>query len=378
MNILFYENLVNPERGGVQRVTYILARELTQRNGYNCYVAHNEYDDFIDEAIFKSVYFCNGNDTILEEYIKENKVEVVINQLARHRGVVEMLSKICRRCNIKLISCLHISPNSSLESCRYSNIYFFQEYLRSKIKRLILSIKRIDIQELRCAYQKSDRLVVLSPLYIKQIYDLLKVSGDKVVSIPNPLPFQNDANTSKKDKVVLVVSRMTENPKRISIVLKIWESLQHQLVGWNLYLVGEGSHVSIYKRWCVQKGLRNIHFVGRQDPAPYYEKATMFLMTSAFEGFGMTLIEAQQFGAIPIAFNTAPVFKDIIHDGEDGFLVPEGNIELYKNIIVKIANNSTLRDKLAESAKKSSYKFAPAVIVNEWENLLQSLISKNK
>lgn len=375
MNILFYENLLNPEKGGVQRVTYILAREFTQRCAFNCYVAHVENDDFRDESVFKRVCYCNESPKLLEEFIRKNKIDVVINQLARNYRDVELLSKICKKYNIKLISCLHISPNSSLDSCRYSNICFFNEWLRSKIKRLILSIIRVDIRELRYAYQKSDRLVVLSPLYIKQISELLKVNSKKIVSIYNPLSFEN-SNIDKKEKIVLVVSRMVENPKRISLVLKVWDSLQHQLSGWNLYIVGEGSHLPNYIKICLNKGLKNVHFVGRQDPRPYYEKATMFLMTSAFEGFGMTLIEAQQFGVIPIAFNTAPVFEDIINHGENGLLVPEGNIELYKKAIIEIANNIALRDKLAANAKISSFRFAPEVIANEWKKMLIPLVTK--
>lgn len=378
MNILFYENIVNPESGGVQRVTYTLAREFTRQNCDNCYVAHYAYDDFADDSVFKGVLFCRNNSiTLLEEYVIKNRIDVVINQLARNCQVVKILFEICQRYNVRLINCLHISPNASMESCHHLSRFFLKDYFRAKIKHLILSVNRIDLKELRYSYQKSDKFVVLSPLYVKQICDLLKVDGEKLVSIYNPLSFQNTTATNK-EKIILVVARMKENPKRVSLVLKIWELLQNKIPGWSLYLIGDGPQLSFYKELCEEKKLINVHFLGRQDPRPYYEKATMFLMTSAQEGFGMTLIEAQQFGVIPIAFDSPAVFGDIIINGENGFLVPEGNLKLFANIITNIVSDDSLRNKISINAIKYSHQFTPNIIVNEWTRMLTPLVAKAK
>ena len=43
---------------------------------------------------------------------------------------------------------------------------------------------------------------------------------------------------------------------------------------------------------------------GQKNPEPYYNEASIFMMTSSFEGWGLTLTEAQQYGCVPLAFHS--------------------------------------------------------------------------
>ena len=57
------------------------------------------------------------------------------------------------------------------------------------------------------------------------------------------------------------------------------------------------------------KGLRleRIFFEGRQDPRPYYRESSLFMMTSLYEGWPMTINESLQFGCVPFAFDVNSV-----------------------------------------------------------------------
>lgn len=376
MNILFLENLVNPEKGGVQRVTHILATELTSR-GHACYVAHSEYDNYKDETAFKKILHFDGDSSILKNFIIENNICITINQLARCRSFVRVLYALQKELKFYIITCLHTSPTASIDSCRYNNTQFIKEYLRAKIKHLILSFKRIDIDELEFAYQHSDKFIVLSPSYIPQIKKMFPVNHNNILSISNPVTY--DINTHEpfhKKKEILVVSRMNENPKRISLILRLWHNIHKVLPDWELYLVGEGSHLSYYKKMAHKLNLERIYFEGRKDPSPYYKRASIFLMTSSFEGFGMTLIEAQQWGIVPIVFNTCTAFKDIIQNQEDGLLIPEGDFSSFISAICELTQNTTKRNKMAHNAIEASKKFNKEKIVSQWEDLFLSLINK--
>lgn len=376
MNILFLENLVNPEKGGVQRVTHILATELTLR-GHACYVAHSEHDNYKDEKAFKKILLFNGDNSTLKDFIIENNICIAINQLARCKNLVRSLYTLQKELKFHIISCLHTSPTSSIDSCRYNNIRFVKDYFRAKIKHLILSFKRIDIDEMQFAYQYSDKFIVLSPSYIPQIEDTFPVNHNNILSISNPITYDVDTHELfPKKKEILVVSRMNENQKRISLILKLWHNIYKIIPDWELYLVGEGSYLSCYKKFAHKLNLERIHFEGRRDPRPYYKRASIFLMTSSFEGFGMTLIEAQQWGVVPIVFDTCTAFKDIIQNQEDGLLIPEGAFSSFISAIIELTQNEIKRDKMAHNAIESSKKFNKESIVSQWECLFQSLINK--
>lgn len=64
--------------------------------------------------------------------------------------------------------------------------------------------------------------------------------------------------------------------------------------------------------------LKNVLFEGRQNPLSYYRRAAVFLMTSLFEGFGVTLTEAQQMGVVPMAMDSFEAVHDIINHRVSG------------------------------------------------------------
>ena len=61
-----------------------------------------------------------------------------------------------------------------------------------------------------------------------------------------------------------------------------------------------------------ENDIKNIYFEGNKNPLPYYQKASVFLMTSALEGWGLTITEAQQFGVVPVAFDSYPSLHEVI------------------------------------------------------------------
>ena len=70
-----------------------------------------------------------------------------------------------------------------------------------------------------------------------------------------------------------------------------------RLADWKLVIVGSGSDENNYKSYVAENDIKNIYFEGNKNPLPYYQKASVFLMTSALESWGLTITEAQQFGA---------------------------------------------------------------------------------
>lgn len=151
--------------------------------------------------------------------------------------------------------------------------------------------------------------------------------------INNPLSWETVENVEilpRKKKQVLIVSRLYNPEKRLDRALKIWQILEQRgLTDWRLIIVGAGIHEDYLKGLSEKLALKNIMFAGRQNPVPYYRNAALFMMTSAVEGWGLTLTESMQTGVVPIAFDSYPALHDIITDGYDGCIIPDDDLDAY-------------------------------------------------
>jgi glycosyltransferase involved in cell wall biosynthesis len=224
-------------------------------------------------------------------------------------------------------------------------------------------------------------VVLLSEAFINEYFNYAELNDkSKFVVIPNALSYDDFLLLNKlyeKKKQVLVVSRLEEAQKRISLVIKAWDTIMRNEENermrneWSLKIVGTGDSEKDYKRLAQELNIHNIEFCGRQQPKTYYEDSSIFLMTSSYEGWGLTLTEAQQFGCVPIAFDSYSSIHDIITDGKNGLLIKDNDLNLFVRKMKKLMTSESLRIKMAQNAIRSSEQFALHKIINLWENLLK-------
>jgi len=181
-------------------------------------------------------------------------------------------------------------------------------------------------------------------------------------------------NFEDKDKTIIFVARMVEKEKRPSLVLKIWELLYEKNPEWNLLFLGDGEDLPILREKA--KNLPRVEFLGFQNPEPYYEKASILLQTSAkdFEGFGMTLAEAQKNACIPIAMDSYLSLSDIIENEKNGFIIPNDDINAMAEKIQILINNPALRREIALGGVQSARKFDIKLLANEWEKIFAEIL----
>ena len=225
------------------------------------------------------------------------------------------------------------------------------------------------------AYQRADHVVLLCQSFIKS-YSMFAGIQDqsKYEVIPNALSFDITPSFDKlsKQKVALIVARFDEPSKRLSLALRIWALLKQDPVAkdWTLRIVGEGNSRALYERIIHNEHIPDVSLEGRQDPIPYYKEASIFMMTSRSESWGLTLTEAQQMGVVPIAFDTYASLRNIITDEENGIIIEEGDIDSYVNRIKKLMSDSDLRQQMAKQAIASSQRFSKERIAEMWWELL--------
>ena len=228
----------------------------------------------------------------------------------------------------------------------------------------------------RESYHFADKVILLSSHFKKPFLEYSHLKDDsKIRIIHNALSFHSFydlANYNHKKKEVLIVSRLEEEPKRISLALKIWKEIEtdHTLSEWKLKIVGHGKMESWYKSLVIHYGLQRVFFEGTKNPEPYYNEASIFMMTSSFEGWGLTLTEAQQYGCVPLAFHSFASLTDIITDKVNGFAIPNDDISLYIKQMKLLMTDEKLRKSMSANAIESSKQFSIEIIIKKWMEVI--------
>ena len=172
----------------------------------------------------------------------------------------------------------------------------------------------------------------------------------------------------KKEKMVLIVSRLDENQKRISLMIKAWRSLKEHH-GYELHIIGTGQDEAFLKQLAGSDS--SIVFEGAQTPLEWYRRARIFLLSSPREGWGLTLTESLQNGVVPVVMNTSGVFADIIDNGSTGFLADTE--EEFRQRLMLLMVDDKLRCEMARTGLRSAFRFSSQSVGDKWEEMLKQL-----
>lgn len=374
MNILFITTYYpEPQIGGIERVTYLLSKYLSQHKFriFNLRFNNSEYDDtfpFINSSQLKNLYDSNS----LRKYLISNQINVIINQ--SHFFYTPIIESARKNLDIKLYTVFHNRPMFQAlklnEAIKYSN---------SKLKYIIpfiypiyklYSVRKLK-KEHKQSYLLSDKTILLSSRFIDIYKKELNVDGKKLTYINNPISFDNvKVDYTQKEKIVLIVARLYEAQKRLSIALDIWKEVESQNPDWKLIIVGDGEDRRLYEEHCRKNNIQNVEFAGRTNPLPYYMKASIFMMTSKNEGWPLTLLEAMQTGVVPIVMDSFAALHDIIQDGSNGYIVKYNDKKEFGNRLISLINNKNLRLKMSQEGLHSCTQYSIDNIGKEWINLL--------
>jgi glycosyltransferase involved in cell wall biosynthesis len=180
--------------------------------------------------------------------------------------------------------------------------------------------------------------------------------------IPNPRTFTLPEPASLQSHTVLAVGRYTHQ-KGFDLLLKAWEMIDTE--GWTLRIAGSGDPLENLPSNVIT-GLAT-------DIKEEYLNAAFLVMSSRYEGLPMVLLEAQAVGLPVVSFACKCGPRDVITDGVDGILVPEGDIEGLANGMKRLMTDESLRYRMGAAAFRHSERFDKEKIMMQWEKLFQEL-----
>lgn len=388
-NILFtYPTQFHPEYGGIERITDLLAKAFINK-GYNVYYLHAKKNCKLDNYDYPAEMFffpdgqklSNENKQYLTSLCLDKKIDIIINQAGAF-GDSRLFLSCKEKLNIKTISVIHSKPSLNYKRL-YTELFKLRDNtLKEKIKLLLRIIFYFPIRyrykkQLYNHYQwlfnHTDKICLLSDKYKNDFIDLgLNITNEKFCSIHNANTFnKTDIKFNKKEKIILYVGRLTYGEKRPDRILKIWNDIYKKFPDWKLIIIGDGK--DRYRLESIARKMERVIFLGTINPKEYYYKASILSMTSNFEGWPMVLPEALSMGCVPILYGSFEAAYDIIHNNEDGYIIPPFKKKTYTQYLKKLMSDDVIRNSMALKEIKSIDRFNIEHTVEKWINLFDSL-----
>jgi glycosyltransferase involved in cell wall biosynthesis len=377
-----------PIYGGGETVTRTLANKLVE-NGYNVsiiYLWDKRQDNmpFVDKRIgehripkmsepYRIEKIKKQNFPLIEKYLRiffiEKATDIIINQWLP----VKEVYKATRGTKAKLICCHHTNVIQNHVEFTWKHKIFYAVLGKQgvKIRNFLLKNRLSD------NLKYSDRWVFLSECFAKEAEKMFKRELAKITVIHNPLTyayFSRPEEIEFKLKEVVYVGRIDDN-KRVEYIIESWAKLERiqQLDDWHLTIIGSGSNYITVKNYAERLNCKRVLFAGQQIPVPYYKRASVFAFASANEGWAVVLLEAQQYGCVPVAMNSYASLHEIIQNGNNGIIVDNNDINGFTEALKRLMLDGEYRRRLALSGIESCKRFSINIIIQQWETLFNDL-----
>ncbi len=209
--------------------------------------------------------------------------------------------------------------------------------------------------------------------------DWQQVGCANVKCIPNPCALNSRKSKveSRKTKKVLAVGRLHEQ-KGFDILLEAWNNVQRDNVqctkDWTLRIVGEGPQRAALEQQIKDLQLSNVVLAGRvENVVEEYNEASLFVLSSRYEGFSLVLLEAMWCGVPCVSFDCPHGPAELL-GGDRGWLVPAMDVEKLAQQLIYAMTHMEEAMKRAERAQEYAYeKYSEANIMPHWIELIENI-----
>lgn len=194
--------------------------------------------------------------------------------------------------------------------------------------------------------------------------------------LPNPLTFFPILPATLDDKIVLNVGRFADD-KRQELLVELWSKTKGKDNGWKLIIIGKGENFEKINSLICKLNLGDsvVMLPPTKEIEIQFKSSSIFALTSRNEGFGLVLAEAMACGVPCVAFNCPSGPKDIITSTRNGFLVDEGNYQVFVNHLDELMENESLRKVLGNQARIDIRKFDESIICEKLNYLVNTSFS---
>ncbi|WP_067149397.1 glycosyltransferase family 4 protein [Pseudotamlana agarivorans] len=362
--LLYITNKISGS-GGLERVLSIKASYLAEHYDYEVHIITlNQGDATLFYEFSNKIHFhdvtVNGV-PLIYFFNYKNGIQKVVNQIDPHiicvcddglKGFLlpKILDNPC-----PMVYERHVSK-IILEAEKENN---FKNNLLTKLNYAIMDY----------GVKKYDAFVVLTNSNTSEW------QSQNIEVISNPLSFFPTESSTLNNKTVIAVGKHCYQ-KGYDRLLKIWQIVVKKHPDWVLEIYGSFSPFHDLKTLSEELNIENNIklFPPEKNIKNKFLEASIHVLPSRFEGFGMVLIEAMSCGLPVISFDCPCGPSDIINQNEDGILIENGDINAFSDALIKLIENKELRSEFGRNAKNNVERYLPENIVPKWDTLFKSLM----
>lgn len=193
-----------------------------------------------------------------------------------------------------------------------------------------------------------------------------------VIVIPNPVTLYPDnvLPHNGTGRRIIAAGRLHEQ-KGFDLLIESFAFIADKCPGWRIDIYGSGEDEQKLQDSIRQNGLEGrINILPpTSDIYKEYQRSDFLVMSSRYEGFGLVLVEAMSCGIPCVSFRCKYGPEEIIHDGEDGLLVKDGNIEELATKMLWMIRHDEERLQMGEKARQTARSYEKDTVMREWITL---------
>lgn len=364
--------------GGIQTVTITKANALSKIEGNEVWIIVTDNKREPIENIEKNVHLIDLDINYYEDDYK-SKWHILKGIFIKRKQHKNKLRNILNDIGPDIIVSTGTSEKFFLPNIKINSnplfireIHFTRNYRSLHARNLFekISAKIGDFIDYKLSIKRYNSIVVLTEQDKNENWN----NNKKIIAIPNPIKSLPYKTSTIENKKVIAVGRLTI-VKNFSSLIRAWNSVVKNHPDWSLEIYGDGAEYNNLLTLISNLKLEKHVFLKGHSYNILEEmaNASIFTLTSAFEGFGLVIVEAMSCGLPVISYNCPCGPKDIISDGTDGFLVPLNDEQCLAEKINLLIENEALRKQMSEAALIKSQKFTAKEVISIWMNLFNTL-----
>lgn len=363
--------------GGIQRVTVVKANALADIEGNEVYiVVTDNKKGVITEPLSSKVHLIDLDINYYEDDYK-SRWNVLKGIFIKRREHKKRLTSVLNEIRPDIVISVGQSEKNMIPAIKgkwktirefhYTKSYRF-DHAHSLFARILAYWG--NLYDYNIKIKDYSQIVVLT--YEDKETNWAKQKNVSV--IPNPSTFQTKKFSNLSANTVISVGRLAE-PKNYASLIRAFKIVIDKHSDWSLEIYGDGPQELELKDLINKLDLnRHVYLKGfSANVKEVMTNASIFALSSIFEGFGLVIVEAMTCG-LPIVSYACPCGpQDIITEGKDGFLVKVNDEIELANKINLLIENKELRKQMSNAAIIKAAQYNIDNITSMWMNLFTRL-----
>lgn len=376
MKILYLiHSTYNP--GGMERVLLNKVRYLVEEKGWDVTVVttdQHERPPFypFPEGVKMVDLGVNYSEDNGKPFLKK-----LLGFLKKRRLHKKRMTEVLAQVKPDVVDCFYPGECSFMTGMKDGSVkvmelhqskLFHHQYNRSGLMGLADKYRAVMDERL---VRKFDRFVVLTKEDAQMWGEMPNIRV-----IPNAANFIADSYSDCSAKRVIAVGRL-DYQKSFDRLVLVWEKVHENMPDWRLDIFGQGEWKEMLQGMIDERGLQDcVRLNGpTKDIGKEYAESSMLVMSSHYEGFPMVMIEAMACGLPAVCFDFKCGPRDIIVEGENGLIVPDGDIEGLAEAIVRLMEDEELRKRMGENAKRVVETYSEEKVMSKWIKLYEETVA---